>query len=233
MGTVLKLGDVSVDVTRKNIKNLHLSVHPPTGAVRVSAPKHMKLDTIRVYTISKLDWIKGEQQKLREQERETPREYLERESHYLWGRRYLLEIVEADAAPTVSLKHRAICLRVRPGADANKRREVLDAWYRRKLRERLPKLISKWEAALGVSVGGVFVQKMRTKWGSCNTIRGTIRLNTELAKKRPICLDYVVLHEMAHLLVRPHNDQFRALLDLHMPNWQQVRQTLNDGPLSQ
>ncbi|MFY0610767.1 MAG: M48 family metallopeptidase [Hyphomicrobiaceae bacterium] len=232
-GTILKLGDISVAVTRKNIKNVHLSVHPPMGEVRVSAPSRMKLDTIRVYTISKLDWIKGEQRKLRAQKRETPREYLDRESHYLWGRRYLLEVVKKEARPKVTLKHSAICLHVRPRADAEKRREVLDAWYRQKLKDRLPKLIAKWETALDVTVDGVFVQKMRTKWGSCNTAKATIRLNTELAKKRPAFLDYVVLHEMAHLLIRPHNDDFRALLDLHMPNWQQVRKALNDAPISE
>jgi len=231
MVTTLKLGDVSVDVVKKDIKNLHLSVHPPTGRVRIAAPLRMDLDTIRVFALTKLDWIKTHQKKLRQQDRETPREYLDRESHYVWGKRYLMEIVEAKAPPKVTLKHNQLVLQVRTGASEAKKREVLDAWYRGQLKTAVVPLIEKWQRPLGVSVERFFVQKMKTKWGSCNDRTGTIRLNTELAKKPPECLEFIVLHEMLHLIERHHNDRFTTLMDRHMPTWRHIRQTLNEAPL--
>lgn len=227
-----KLGDIVVDVLQKDIKNLHLSVHPPAGKVRISAPLRMDLDTIRVFAITKLAWIKNQQKKLREQERETPREYLDRESHYVWGKRYLLKIVEIEATPIVELKHNKMVLQLRPGASQEKRQEVLDAWYREQLKEVVPELIAKWEKAVGVKTGKVFVQKMKTKWGSCSPVRKNIRLNTDLAKKPLQCLEYIVAHELTHLVERHHNDRFIALMDAHMPNWRQYREMLNSLPLT-
>jgi predicted metal-dependent hydrolase len=228
----LQLGAIAVDVVLKDIKNIHLSVHPPAGKVRIAAPLRMDLDTIRVFAITKLAWIKSQQKKLREQERETPREYLDRESHYVWGKRYLLKLVEKDAAPSVELKHSKMVLQLRPAASIEKKQEVLDAWYREQLKAAVPPLVAKWEKALGVRASKVFVQKMKTKWGSCNPVAGNIRLNTDLAKKPPVCLEYIVAHELAHLLERHHNERFIALMDAHMPQWRQYREVLNSLPLA-
>ena len=227
-----KLGNIPVDVVLKDIKNIHLSVHPPAGKVRIAAPLRMDIDTIRVFAITKLAWIKSQQKKLREQERETPREYLDRESHYVWGKRYLLKLVEKEAAPSVELKHHKMILQLRPAASVDKKQEVLDAWYREQLKAAVPALVAKWEKALGVKAGKVFVQKMKTKWGSCSPGAGNVRLNTDLAKKPLQCLEYIVAHELTHLLERHHNDRFTALMDAHMPQWRQCREMLNSLPLA-
>jgi predicted metal-dependent hydrolase len=227
-----KLGDIAVEVVQKDIKNLHLSVHPPAGKVSIAAPMHMDLDTIRVFAITKLAWIKSQQKKLCEQEREPPREYLDRESHYLWGKRYLLKLVEKQAAPSVELKHNKMILQLRPTASHEKKQEVLDAWYREQLKEVIPPLIAKWEKVLGVKTGKFFVQKMKTKWGSCSPGAKNIRINSDLAKKPLQCLEYIVAHELTHLLERHHNDHFTALMDAHMPQWRQYRELLNSLPLA-
>ncbi|MBU2537223.1 MAG: M48 family metallopeptidase [Proteobacteria bacterium] len=227
-----KLGNIMVDVVLKDIKNVHLSVHPPTGRVRISAPMRMNLDTIRVFAISKLGWIKQQQKNLKEQDRETPREYLDRESHYVWGKRYLLKISERDQAPFVELKHNRILLQARPGTDEKRRKDIMEGWYREQLKNAVPPLIAKWEPLLGIKVKRFFVQRMKTKWGSCNHSAGHIRLNTELAKKPPECLEYIVVHEMAHLQEPTHNDRFRALMDRFMPKWQFYLEQLNRLPVS-
>jgi predicted metal-dependent hydrolase len=211
MATRFKLGAIPVDVVLKDIKNIHLSVYPPAGAVRISAPSRMSLDTIRVFAISKLGWIKQQQSKLRDQERETPREYLDRESHYVWGRRYLLQVVGCDAPPSVELKHTRMVLRLRPGADDARKRAVVEDWYRAEIKKVAAPLIAKWEPVLGVKVDRLFVQRMKTRWGSCNTTTRSIRLNTDLAKKPLDCLEYIVVHEMAHLIVRRHDETVRQL----------------------
>jgi predicted metal-dependent hydrolase len=231
MPTQLMLGDIAVNVVLKDIKNIHLSVHPPTGRVRISAPLRMSLDTIRVFAISKLGWIKQQQTRFRGQERETPREYLDRESHYVWGRRYLLSVTECDEAPRVELKHARMVLRIGPGANDRKKQAVLERWYREQVREAVPSLIAKWEPLMGVKVERFFVQHMKTKWGSCNRENRCIRLNTDLARKPRECLEYIVVHEMAHLLVRHHNDRFTSLMDRCLPDWKLLRQELNSAPL--
>lgn len=231
METQLQLGDITVDVVLKDIKNVHLSVYPPTGRVRISAPVRMDLDTLRVYAISKLDWIKRQQTKLRQQARETPRSYIDRESHYVWGQRYLLQVVEADQPPAVELAHSHMLLRVRAGSDESKRQAVVEQWYREQVKQAVPRLIALWEPRLGVQVERFYVQRMKTRWGSCNDRARTIRLNTELAKKPPQCLEYVVVHEMVHLLARRHDERFRELMDGVMPHWETVRDELNQAPL--
>jgi predicted metal-dependent hydrolase len=227
-----KLGNIDVIVMRKDIKNIHLSVYPPAGTVRISAPVRMDRDTIRVFAISKLEWIKSQQRKLRGQERETPREYMDRESHYVWGKRYLLKLVEKDAVPTVELKHKTIHLQVRPGTGKEKRKEILDGWYREQLRAAAMPLFVRWEPLLGVKVERLFIQRMKTKWGSCNHRVGNIRLNTDLAKKPPECLEYIVVHELLHLLESTHNSRFVGLMDRFMPKWQCCRDELNTLPVS-
>jgi len=227
----LKLGDITVDVVLKDIKNIHLSVYPPAGRVRISAPARMRRDTIRVFAVSKLPWIRQQQKKLREQDRETTREYLDRESHYVFGKRCLLRVIEEDAPPLVELKHGKMILRVRPGTSEEARQVVVDEWYRRQLKETISPIIARWAPMMGVGIERFFVQRMKTKWGSCNHRAGTIRLNTELAKKPRECLEYIVVHEMVHLLEPTHNARFIALMDRFMPRWQFYRQMLNRLPL--
>lgn len=232
MTTELEIGGVSVDVVFKDIKNVHLSVYPPTGRVRISAPCRMSLENIRLFAISKLGWIKKQQSKLLSQEREFPREYLERESHYLWGQRYLLRLAPVDDASRAVVEHRQIVLHVGEGAPVQNRQALLDQLYRHELKQAAQPIIAKWENQLGVAVDRFFVQRMKTKWGSSNPRMRTIRLNLELAKKPAECLDYVILHEVLHFLVPDHSARFIGAIDEKMPNWRLIRQTLNDAPLS-
>lgn len=227
----INLGEFDADVILKDIKNVHLSVLPPEGHVRISAPERMDLDTIRVFAISKLGWIKKQRRKLQEQQRETPREYLDRESHYVWGTRYLLTCVEEDNPPRVELSASRIKLIVRPVSDEAAKQKVLASWYREQVRDTAAPMIEKWESVLGVTMEKLFVRTMKTKWGSCNPDRKTIRLNTELAKKPVECLEYIVLHELLHLIEPTHNARFQALMKQHMPNWQIRRAALNRLPV--
>lgn len=226
-----KLGDIAVDVVLKDIKNIHLSVYPPAGRVRISAPSRMSFNTIRTFAISKLSWIRQQQKKLREQERESPREYLDRESHYVWGKRYLLKVIEWDGVPTVELKHRQMHLRVRPSTSDEKKQALIEEWYRMQLKQAVPELIAKWEPRLHVKVERFFVQKMKTKWGSCSPKAKSIRLNTDLAKKPSECLEYIVVHEMIHLLESTHNNRFMSLMEQFMPNGRFYRAELNRLPV--
>lgn len=232
MVTELEIGDVSVDVIFKDIKNVHLSVYPPTGRVRVSAPSDMPLETIRLFAVSKIGWIRRNQKKIVAQERETPREFLERESHYLWGRRYLLRIEDHYKCSDALVGHKTIELKVPKGASPEKKRDLLYALYREELRAAAKPEIAYFEKQLDVQVERFFIQRMRTKWGSSNPTRRSIRLNLDLARFESECLRYVVLHEMAHFLVPNHNANFIALLDRHMPGWRTVRAKLNHGPLA-
>lgn len=227
----VQLGNIAVDVVLKDIKNVHLSVYPPAGRVCIAAPARMSLDMIRIFAISKLNWIKQQQKKLREQERETPREYLNRESHYLWGKRYLLIVRDEDEAPAVELRPNRILLRVRPGASEAKKRALFEEWYRAQLRTAVLPILGKWQPLMGVTVNRFFVQRMKTKWGSCNPTMRHIRLNTELAKKPPECLEYIVVHELAHLIEPTHTSQFIAMMDRFMPKWQFHRDMLNRLPV--
>ena len=231
MATTIDLGHIAVDVVLKDIKNIHLSVHPPEGKVRIAAPKRMSVDTIRLFAISKLGWIKQQQRKVREQERETPREFVGRESHFVWGKRYLLSIIEENAPPSVELKHNRMFLRLRPGADNSKRQEVVENWYRTQVKAATTDLIALWEPKIGVTVDGFYVQRMKTRWGSCNSQARTIRLNTDLAKKPRECLEYIVVHEMIHILEPTHNERFQELMGRFMPDWEHRRQVLNRLPV--
>lgn len=228
----IQLGNIAVDVVLKDIKNLHLSVYPPDGKVRIAAPDRMNLDTIRVYAISKLDWIKSQQAKIRSQEREAPREYLTRESHYYQGKRYLLKVIEQEAAPKVVLKHSTLELHVRPKTTADKRKIILDEWYRERLKEKAPALVAKWEKKINVRANEVAVKKMKTKWGTCKIEPKRIWLNLELMKKPPKCLEYIVVHELIHLLERKHNDRFVELMDKFLPEWRFLKDELNKLPIS-
>jgi len=196
------------------------------------APTQTRLEVARAYAISKLGWIREQQAKLRDQAREAPRKFIERETHYLWGRRYLLTICCEDAKPSVAFDHRRITLTVRPGASAATRAEVLHEWHKSLLHNAVPTLIRKWEPKLGVRANGYFLQRMKTKWGSCNHRAGHIRLNTELVKKPKDLLEYVIIHEMAHLLEPTHSERFLALLAQHYPSWREARAELNELPMA-
>lgn len=228
---VIELGDIHIAVTRKDIKNVHLSVHPPNGRVTLAVPSMTRLEVARAYAISRLHWIREQQKKLADQARETPRQFVTRESHFLWGRRYLMTVEHRDAKPAVKLDHKRITLTVRPGSDATKRAEVLYEWHRRLLHDVVPLLIQKWERKLDVKVSKYFLQRMKTKWGSCNHTESNIRLNTELVKKPKDLLEYVIVHEMVHLIEPTHNDRFVATLDKHYPTWREDRAELNELPL--
>ncbi len=228
---MIQLGEITIGLTRKEIKHAHLSVHPPDGRVSLVVPKGTRLEVARAYAASKLGWIRDRQRKLRGQAREKPREFVERESHYLWGRRYLLSVKEDDAKPSVRLSHRTITLTVRPGSSRAKRESVVQEWHRSLLHEAVPKLIHKWERKLGVEVAGYFLQRMKTKWGGCNHRARNIRLNTELVKKPKDLLEYVVVHEMLHLIEPKHSERFIALLQGHYPSWREARAELNELPL--
>ena len=229
--TRVVIGDISVDVVLKDIRNIHLSVYPPAGRVRISAPSGMNIETIRLYAISRLGWIKKQQHKLRGQERETPREYLNRESHYLWGKRYLLKIVEREAPSAVDVQHSAILLYIRPDASQEKKQSLLDAWYRKQLKAAIPDLIALWEKRVVVRVNEFGIKKMKTKWGTCNPDARRIWVNLELAKKPKECLEYIVVHEMVHLLENHHNERFMALMDDILPKWRSLRDDLNRLPV--
>lgn len=232
MTELIELGDIAIHVTRKAVKNVHLSVLPPDGRVALTAPIDTRLDVVRAYAISKLAWIRQQQEQFRSQARELPRDYVERESHFLWGRRYLLNVIEQETKPHVSMDHKRITLCIRPGSNHAKRVEVIHAWHKLLLHEFVPPLIKKWEPRLGVKVRAYFLQKMKTKWGSCNHLKGHIRLNTELVKKPKDLVEYVVVHEMVHLLEPTHSDRFILILDKQYPSWLEARAELNELPLS-
>jgi len=232
MTETIHIGEITVALTRKDVKHVHLSVHPPSGRVTLVAPEGTRLEVARAYAVSKLRWIRDQQAKLREQARETPRQFVERESHTLWGRRYLMTVLHREAKPCITLDHKRITLTVRPGSDAGRRAAVIHEWHKSLLHEVVPTLIKKWESKLEVKVAGYYLQRMKTKWGSCNHKAGHIRLNTELVKKPKDLLEYVIAHEMMHLLEPTHSDRFTAILEEHYPNWREARAELNELPLT-
>lgn len=226
----IELGDIKIEVEQKDIKNIHLSVYPPNGVVRIAAPNRMDLDTIRVFALNKLKWIKQQQKTFKNQERETPREYLTKESHYFLGKRYLLNVIEHNYPPKVVLKHNTIELLIRPKTSEAKRQEIIDEWYRSELKRITPKLIEKWEAVIGVKSNEFGIKKMRTKWGTCNIKAKRIWLNLELAKKPLECIEFIIVHELVHLLERTHNEIFVSYMNEFMPKWRFYREELNKLP---
>ncbi len=226
----LQLGNITIDVEKKDIKNIHLSVYPPNGTVRIAAPESMELDTIRVFAINKLKWIKKQRATFKKQVRETPREYIEKESHYFQGERYLLNLIEQNAKPKVILKHKTMELYMRPNTTIAKRKSILDEWYRAEMKKIIPSLLEKWEKKIGVKADDFGIKLMRTKWGTCNIEAKRIWLNLELAKKPLICLEYILVHELVHLLERNHNDRFMRYMNEFMPKWRLHRDELNRLP---
>jgi len=227
----IELGNICLDVIHKDIKNVHLSVHPPQGRVTISTPLRMDMDTIRVFAISKLSWIKKQQNKFRSQVREAPRECVTRESHYHLGKRYLLRVIENNVPAKVTIKHDTIEMCVRPHTGQKKRQEIMDEWYRRELRELAPAIIERYEKIMDVKVNELGIKKMRTRWGTCSRIRKRVWLNLELAKKPKEYIEYIVVHEMVHLLEKHHNDRFAAYMDEFLPKWRHYKEALNRIPL--
>ena len=226
------VSDLVVDVVRKDIKNLHLGVYPPAGRVRVAVPLHINDEAVRLFTISKLAWIKRQQAKFQAQERQSAREFISGESHYYQGRSYLLNVIYRNAPPAVTIRDNNILdLYVRTDSDTPDRERILTAWYRRQLKEEIPPLIAKWEPIVGVKVAAWGVKQMKTKWGTCKIEVNRIWLNLELIKKPVHCLEYVIVHEMVHLLERHHNARFTAYMNRFMPLWQHYREELNRAPL--
>ncbi|WP_407356522.1 M48 family metallopeptidase [Methanolobus sp. WCC5] len=229
----INVNGLVVDVVRKNIKNLHLGVYPPEGRVRVAAPLRVNDEAVRLAIISKLSWIKRQQSKFQTQNRQSAREYVYRESHYYLGHRYLLNVVYHKGPGKVIIRNKSVIdLYVREDADEAQREKVLVEWYRRELKKQIPPLIQKWEQIIGVKVNSWGVKKMKTKWGSCTPEAGRIWLNLELIKKSSNCLEYILVHEMMHLLERKHNDHFKELMDFYMPHWRLYRDELNRMPLA-
>lgn len=229
----ITVSNIKIDIVRKEIKNMHLAVYPPTGRVRIAAPLRVNEDAIRLYAISKLGWIKRNQRKFEGQQRIPQREYKERESHYFQGRRYLLNIVKTDNSSKVVLKNKKFMeLHIDPDTPTIKRHEILTKWYRVQLKKQIPSIIEKWEKILKVKVDDWQVKQMKTKWGSCNIEKKRIWINLELAKKPEDCLEYIIVHEMIHLLERKHNEKFLYYMNKYMPNWISLKQELNRLPVS-
>ena len=224
---------IKVQVVRKDIKNLHLAVYPPEGRVRVAVPLHVSDDNVRLAVISKLAWIKKHQASFMEQPRQSERDMVIGESHYFFGKHYRLEVKETWGKHQVKLKNNTkLLLMVHPDTTVENRRKVLNEYYRAELKKRIPKFIKRWEPKIGVKVSDWGVKKMKTRWGSCNTSTKRIWLNLELAKKPLKCLEFILVHEMIHLLERHHNENFRALMNYHLPQWKSHRTLLNSSPLS-
>jgi predicted metal-dependent hydrolase len=232
MSDALRVGEIDIVVHRKAIKNMHLSVYPPTGEVRLSAPEATPDEALRMFALSRLGWLREARRTQRLQRREAEREYIERETHYVWGQRYLLRVEEVPAAPAVHRTPSRLVLQVRTGTTRDDRRDVVAGWYRDELRAAAGPLVEKWSLALGVVCTGLSVRQMKTRWGSCNAAAGTIRLNTELAKKPLECLEYVIVHELAHMRVSGHGVGFQQLMDGALPTWRNTRAALHRGMLS-
>ncbi|MFD0750615.1 M48 family metallopeptidase [Mucilaginibacter calamicampi] len=226
----IKISNIDIDVSFKDIKNVHLSVHPPNGKVTVSAPLHIDLDTVKIYAATKLSWIKKERSKILKQDRQSHKSYITRESHYLFGKRYLLEVTPASKAKVVA-HHSKIELQVPQQFNAEDKHDLLYKFYRTELRNKLTNLISNYAKKMGLEPPDFGIRKMKTKWGSCSIERRHLWFNIELAKKPEACVEYIIVHEMVHLLERHHNKNFTALVDRYYPNWQVQKNILNELPL--
>ena len=229
----LEIGNLSVEIVKKDIKNLHLAVYPPHGRVRLAAPEGVNDEALRLFTISRLPWIRKQQRRFASQQREPERNYVQRESHYFFGKRYLLRIFETDKAARVEVKNKTyLDLYLKPGGSKEQRRRLLNSWYRTQLKAQIPEILARWEKKIGVQVEDWDVKQMKTKWGTCNIQKKKILLNLELAKKPLPCLEYIIVHELVHLLERLHNERFLAYLDKFMPRWKHHREELNKLPVS-
>lgn len=228
----IEASNIEIEVIRKDIKNMHLAVYPPTGRIRLAAPIKTDSEVMRLFAISKIGWIKKHIKNFKEQPREAPKEYVSGESHYFLGKRYLLQVIQHTGSNTVKVKgHKTIQLLVKPNTTTESKANLIKEWYRQELKKQLPELIAKWEKVIGVKCNDWGVKHMRTKWGACNVDEKRIWLNLELAKKPLICLEYIVVHELVHLLERNHNEKFVAYMNTFMPKWKHHREELNKLPV--
>jgi predicted metal-dependent hydrolase len=228
----LTVAGINVDVVYKDIKNLHIGVYPPVGRVRVAAPKRLDDDQVRLALVKRLPWIKSQRDRLQRAERQSQREMVAGESHYVWGDRYRLKLVERGGHPHVEVDGERLVLYLPEGTSSEQRHELLGHWYRARLREAVPSVVARWEPTIGVKVPRWTIRRMKTKWGSCNRETGHIWFNLELAKKHPDSLEYIAVHEMTHLLERGHGKRFTRLMDGFMPDWRARRDQLNGAPLA-
>lgn len=229
----LTVRGINIDVVYKDIKNLHIGVYPPMGRVRVAAPARFDDEQVRIAVIQRLPWIKRQRKELQDAPRQTEREMVAGESHYVWGIRRRLKVVERPGRSHIEIDGDRLVLYTPYDSTSEKRREYLDRWYRQQLRDALPEIIAKWEAKLEASVPKWTIRRMKTKWGSCNRETRHIWINVELAKKHPNCLEYIVVHEMAHYFERNHSERFTKLMDGFLPDWRSRREQLNGSPLSE
>lgn len=228
----ITVSDITIDVVRKNIKNLHLAVYPPHGKVRIAAPTKIDDEAIRLFAISKLSWIRKNQAKQINQERQSERQFVSGESHYYKGQRYLLNVIHHTGYAKVKIRTKKyIDLYVKPDYTREQRENVITNWYRKNLKEQIPPIIEKWEKIIGVEVAEWEVRIMKTKWGTCNREAKRIWLNLELAKKPERCLEYIIVHEMVHFLERNHTERFIAYMDLFLPQWRNHKHELNSSAL--
>ncbi|MCC9175455.1 M48 family metallopeptidase [Arthrobacter sp. zg-Y179] len=227
----LTVAGLDVEVVYKDIKNMHISVYPPEGGVRVAAPHRTSKEAIRLAIVQRLSWIKRQREQLRSAARQTERKMVSGETHYVWGQRYLLDVSKSSGAYGVEIKGGTLWVVTPPETDARGRFGALDRWYRRELKAALPAILEKWQSILGVEADKFIVRRMKTKWGTCVSASRTIWLNPELAKKAPRCLEYIVVHELVHLRERGHGEKFVALMDKVLPDWRARRDELNDAPL--
>ena len=228
---LLQIGSIEMQLNRKAIKNLHISVLPPDGRVRISAPERMTDTAIRMAVISRIPWIRKQQSEFAKQPRQSDREMVSGECHYVWGRPHRLNLVERAGRREVTVSGGKVNLYVKPGTTVENKALVLSEFYRDALKERIGSLLGDWQAQIGMEATAWGVKKMKTKWGSCNTRSGSIWLNLELAKKPPECLEFILVHELVHLLERNHNDRFKAYMDAFLPDWRERRNLLNSMPL--
>jgi len=227
----ISVSGISVHIDRKDIKNLHVGVYPPHGRVRVAAPIKIDDEAVRLAVINRLSWIKRQVQHFEEQQRETQREMISGESHYFFGKRYLLEVIYGSVKHEVVLRHSIIELHVRTGTTVENRQKLLYVWYRENLKIEVAKFISKYEKVMNLKVPKWEIKKMKTKWGSCHIENQNILFNLNLARVPLECIEYIVVHEMVHFLERRHNEIFKSYLDRFMPHWQQCRDILNQSSL--
>ncbi len=226
--SLLQVGGIEAVVLYKSVKNLHLNVLPPVGKVRVTAPQYMNDDAIRTFLATRISWIKKMQAKFKEQERQTPREYISGETHYYFGKKYRIEVIEEHKTPNIMIKSKSkLLLSIKPKTDIIKREKIMQGWYREELRQFLDKVIFKWENNLGVKTNAWGIRRMKTLWGTCNHQKKNIWLNLELAKKPESCIEYVVVHELLHLIEEKHNNRFVNLLNKYLPKWESEKEELN------
>jgi predicted metal-dependent hydrolase len=229
---VVHVADLEVDVIRKDIKNLHLGVYPPFGRVRVAAPASFDDEAVRLAVVSRLGWIRKKSKQIQDQARQSRREMIDGEAHYVWGRKYRLRIVEDGARGRVELKGEWLHLYVPMGAERQARERRLTEWYREQLKTEISPVVERWAPVLGIPEPAWAVRRMKTKWGTCKPDQAKIWINLELAKKPHPCLEYIVVHEMIHLLERNHTDRFYVLQDRFLPSWKTLREVLNGEPLA-